>query len=92
MKEDSHLEDKVIYSGSLLSFFIIAYTEFNKEQKNLKDFSVTISEDEKKLTISFSPKLKPGERILGGKTSLGRGVTFYISKTENKIIRRLFHR
>ena len=92
MKQDLGLSDTAEYSGRLLKFFLVAYAEFNKDQINLEDFKVLISENEKQVRISFSPNLAPGERILGGSTSLGRGVSYDISKENMEVLRRPFHK
>lgn len=86
------MDETIQYDGRLLSYFLIAHTDFIKEQKNLHDFRVVISEEDEFICVAFSPKLAPGERILGGRTSLGRGVSYYVSKKDSTVCRRLFHR
>ena len=92
MTGDLQPVEKVVYSGRLLSFFLTAYVEFSKDQKNLYDFMVAFKEDKNEIQVSFSPWLAHGEKILGGRTSLGRGISYFISKQDNTIKRRLFHR
>ena len=86
-------EDELVLDGNILSYFLTAYSEFIKKQDNLKDFKVLILETEDDYRITFVPKRAPGEKpTLGGRTSLGQSVSYYISKADNKITRWHFHK
>lgn len=80
--------EDLIVPGYLLEYFIIAHKEFSKDQDNLKNFRVLFFEDPTEIKITFAPNRAPDEKKrLGGRTSLGREVSYIISK-ENKIIIR----
>jgi len=79
-------------SGKYIENLFIAYTEFKKAQKNINDFTIQIQDNNEEIKITFNPNLAKGERILGGKTSLGRSVTYTLSKDKNKIIKSNYHR
>lgn len=80
-------------SGISLSYFLLAHHEFSKEQKNLHDFIVEISDEGDIIDVTFIPNRAENERrILGGRTSLGRSVTYKMSKLENKIIKWNYHK
>lgn len=79
-------------SGKYIENLLSAYIEFKKEQTNINDFSIEIQDNGGEVEITFNPNLAKGERILGGKTSLGRSVTYTLSKEKNKIIKSNYHR
>jgi hypothetical protein len=79
-------------SGKYIENLFIAYTEFKKSQKNINDFTIQIQDNNEEIKITFNPNLAKGERILGGKTSLGRSVTYTLSKDKNEIIKSNYHR
>lgn len=86
-------DDELVLDGKILTYFIAAHTEFSKKQDNLKDFKVLILETNEEYRITFIPKRAPGEKpTLGGRTSLGQSVSYYISKTDNKITRWHYHK
>ncbi len=91
--EDHDGKREQVIPGRLLIYFFIAHEAFSKDQANLKDFTVSIQEEESEVRIHFVPNRAPNERpTLGGRTSLGREVTYYVSKTDQKIMRWHFHR
>ncbi|MGK5059466.1 hypothetical protein ACQ4WY_21290 [Janthinobacterium sp. LB2P49] len=71
---------------------LVAFHEFKKEQKNISDFEIYIQNNIEDVEITFAPNFSPGEKILGGKTSLGRSITYTISKKTKKIIKSNYHR
>lgn len=86
-------EDELVLDGKILTYFLTAHTDFIKKQDNLKDFKVLILETDEDYRITFVPKRAPGEKpTLGGKTSLGQSISYYISKTDNKVTRWHFHK
>jgi hypothetical protein len=86
-------EDELVLDGEILTYFLTAHAEFIEKQDNLKDFKVLILEGDDDFRITFVPKRAPGEKpTLGGRTSLGQSVSYYISKTDNKITRWHFHK
>ncbi len=90
---DYYSKDELVLDGEVLTHFLTAHTEFIKKQDNLQDFKVLILETDDEYRITFVPKRAPGEKItLGGKTSLGQSISYYISKTNNKITRWHFHK
>lgn len=94
MKDDPS-KDELIVSGNTLQYFIVAYNEFSKEQSNLGDFRVFFEnthENENQIKITFVPNFAPNEKILGGRTSLGRSVTYILSKEPIDIIDWNYHR
>jgi hypothetical protein len=86
-------EDELVFDGEILAFFLLAHTEFSNKQNNLKDFKVLILEADEDYRVTFVPKRAFRENFtLGGRTSLGQSVSYYISKTDNKIMRWHFHK
>ena len=80
-------------SGKYFIYSIIAYEDFEKKQKNIEDFKILIRDDNQQVEIIFMPNLAPGEhQSLGGETSLGYAVTYFISKKDYIIIRSYRHR
>lgn len=64
-----------------------------KKQKKIEDFKILIRDDNQQIEIIFMPNLSPGEhQSLGGETSLGYAVTYFISKKDYIIIRSYRHR
>jgi hypothetical protein len=91
--ENYYGKDELVLDGVIMSHFITANTEFKKKQENLKDFRVLILETEEEYRITFVPKRAPGEKpTLGGRTSLGQSISYYISKKDNNITRWHFHK
>jgi hypothetical protein len=86
-------KDELILDGVIMAHFITAHNEFIKKQDNLKDFKVLILETEEEYRITYVPKRAPGEKpTLGGRTSLGQSISYYISKKDNNITRWHFHK
>ena len=83
-------EEKI--SGKKFEIVLIAFNEFKKEQKNIYDFEIYIQDNSEDIKITFAPNFAPGEKILGGKTSLGRSITYTISKKTRKIISSNYYR
>jgi len=84
-----------IISGKHLIYVMAAHAEFIKTQPNLVDFDVLIDEndDETDVRITFVPNQASNERpSLGGRTLLGRSVTYYISKADKRVTRFHYHR
>lgn len=71
-------EEKI--SGKNFEILLVAFHEFKKDQKNISDFEIYIKNNIEDVEITFAPNFSPGEKILGGKTSLGRSITYTISK------------
>ena len=91
--ENYYSEDELVLDGNILTYFLTAHAEFTKKQDNLKDFKVLILEADDDYRITFVPKRAPGEKpTLGGRTSLGQSISYYVSKTDNKITRWHFHK
>ena len=91
--ENYYGKDELVLDGEILTQFLTAYIEFSKKQDNLKDFKVLVLETNDEFRITFVPNRAPGEKItLGGRTTLGQSVSYYISKTDNKITRWHFHK
>jgi hypothetical protein len=72
-------------SGRYIESILAAYAAFKKEQNNIDDFSIQIKDNGKEIKITFNPNLTKGERVLGGKTSLGRSVTYTVSKEKMRL-------
>ncbi|WP_139176153.1 MULTISPECIES: hypothetical protein [unclassified Janthinobacterium] len=85
-----NLEDKI--SGKSLEKLLVVLDEFKKEQRNISDFEIYIQDNNADIKITFMPNFAPGEKILGGKISLGRSITYTISKKTRKIISSNYHR
>ncbi|MGK5077793.1 hypothetical protein [Janthinobacterium sp. HLX7-2] len=79
-------------SGKYMEILTVAFNEFKKEQKNISDFEIYIKDNDEEIEVTFVPNFAPGEKILGGKTSLGRSVTYTISKKMRKVIKSNYHR
>lgn len=75
-----------------MEILTVAFNEFKKEQKNISDFEIYIKDNDEEIEVTFVPNFAPGEKILGGKTSLGRSVTYTISKKTRKVIKPNYHR
>lgn len=85
-----NLEEKI--PGKNLKNLLMVLDEFKKEQRNISDFEIYIQDNNEDIKITFVPNFAPGEKILGGKTSLGRSITYTISKKTRKIISSNYHR
>jgi hypothetical protein len=90
MKNTENLEE--IISGYKFEILILAFDDFKKDQKNICDFEIYIQDNIENIEVTFSPNFAPGEKILGGKTSLGRSITYTISKKTKEIIKSNYHR
>jgi hypothetical protein len=86
----ANLEEKI--SGKKFEILIVAFNEFKKEQNNISDFEIYIQDKNQDIEVTFVPNFSPGEKILGGKTSLGRSITYTISKKTREIIKSNYHR
>lgn len=75
-----------------LEKLLVVLDEFKKEQRNILDFEIYIQDNNEDIKITFVPNFAPDEKILGGKTSLGRSITYTISKKTRKIISSNYHR
>ena len=87
-----YTKNELVLSGRLLSYFLVAYNDFSKNQNDLSNFEVLILESDTEVRITFVPKSASDEKILGGKTSLGQSVSYYVSKNNNTITRQKYHR
>ena len=87
-----YTKNELILSGRLLTFFLTAYNEFTKENKELANFEVLILENDTEVRVTFVPMSASGEKTLGGRTSLGKSVSYYVSRSNNKITRWHYHR
>lgn len=86
-------EDELVLDGNTLTYFLTAHAEFSNKQDNLKDFMVLILETDDDYRITFVPKRASGKKpTLGGRTSLAQSNSYYISKTDIKIIRWHSHK
>ena len=85
-----NLEEKI--SGKHLENLLMVLDKFKKEQRNISGFEIYIQDNNEDIKITFVPNFVPGEKILGGKTSLGRSITYTISKKTRKIISSNYHR
>ncbi len=86
-------KDELSLDGKILSYFLTSYSEFSKTQSNVKNFEILILETEAEFRVTFVPKNALGEELaLGGRTSLGKSVSYYISKEGQNITRWHFHR
>ncbi|NVI83193.1 hypothetical protein [Janthinobacterium sp. BJB401] len=85
-----NLEEKI--SGKNIEKLLVALNEFRKEQRNISDFEIYIQDNNEDIKITFVPNFALGEKILGGKTLLGRSITYTISKNTRKIISSNYHR
>lgn len=91
MEKVRKFDDEI--SGKYFRYTTIAYIDFGKKQKNIEDFKILIRDDNQQVEIIFMPNLAPGEhQSLGGETSLGYAVTYFISKKDYIIIRSYRHR
>ncbi|MDQ4627953.1 hypothetical protein [Janthinobacterium lividum] len=90
MSNTENSEEKI--SGKKFEILLIAFYEFKKMQKNISDFEIYIQDNNEDVEITFVPNFSPGEKILGGKTSLGRSITYTISKKTKEIIKSNYHR
>lgn len=79
-------------SGKYLDILMIAFNEFKKEQKKISDFEIYIENNKDNIEITFVPNFSPGEKILGGRTSLGRSATYTFSNQTREIIKVNYHR
>jgi len=90
MTNTENSEEKI--SGKKFEILLIDFNEFKKEQKNISDFEIHIQDNNEDIEITFVPNFAPSEKILGGKTSLGRSVTYTISKKAKEITKSNYHR
>lgn len=68
MEKVRKFDDEI--SGKYFRYTTIAYIDFEKKQKNIKDFKILIRDDNQQVEIIFMPNLAPGEhQSLGGETS-----------------------
>lgn len=86
-------EKELVLDGNIMKAFIVAFEEFSKKQGNLEDFQVLILDEEDAIRITFVPNRTPGETIsIGGRTSLGRSISYHIDKKKRNILKWHFHR
>lgn len=85
-------KNELVFSGKLLSFFLVAYKEFTKTNKNLSSYEVLLLESESEVRITFVPNISGDEKILGGKTSQGESISYYVSKINHSIIKWHYHK
>jgi hypothetical protein len=85
-------KDELVFSGKLLSLFLVAYKDFTKTNKDLSRYEVLILESESEVRITFVPNISGDEKILGGRTSQGESISYYVSKINNKIIKWHYHK
>lgn len=71
-----------------------ALQRFRATQQPLENFTVVVEdgEDKEVVTVSFVAKLKPGKRGLGSANTMGRGVTYRISRDNGQVIGESLHR
>ena len=91
--ERYYSKDELVLDGKIIAYFLTAYSEFSKTKSNVKDFEILILEKDAEIRVTFLPKSTPGDDLtLGGRTSLGKSVSYYISKEGQNITRWHFHR
>ena len=71
-----------------------ALQRFRATQQPLENFTVVVEDGEDKeiVTVSFVAKLKPGKRGLGSANTMGRGVTYRISRDNGQVLGESLHR
>jgi hypothetical protein len=85
----------VFIDGNAMRALKIAYDDFVKSGKDIREFTITISEktEENKngsneiFSVMFMGKLSLGKRGLGTANRAPGSVTYFISKEESKIIK-----
>jgi len=87
-----YTKNELVLSGKLLTFVLVAYNEFIKKTKDMTNYEVLILESDSEVRITFVPKSAYGEKVLGGRTSLGESVSYYVSKSNSAITRWHHHR
>jgi len=88
-----YTKDELVLDGKILAYFLTAYSEFSKTQSNVGNFEILILETDTEIRITFVAKNDLGEEIaLGGRTSLGESVSYYISKEGQNITGWHVHR
>jgi len=85
-------KNELVFSGKLLSLFLVAYKDFTKTNKDLSRYEVLILESESEVRITFVPNIPGDEKILGGRTSQGESISYYVSKINNRIIKWHYHK
>lgn len=90
MKNTNNSDEKI--SGKFLDILMVALNEFRKVQNSISDFEIYLKTNNNKIEITFVPNFSPDEKILGGRTSLGRSVTYTFSKKTREVIKVNYHR
>lgn len=85
-------------NGEEMKAFLVAYEAFKKEpgipsgKKLIENYSIHFQLEKNGYRVKFTPKHSPGEEsIRGGETSLGKEVSFLISKSY-KYLGRSFYK
>lgn len=88
---------EIEFDGSVLKAFNITYQafksnpDFKKEERNIENYRVFISQDTLVYVILFHPKKLPGEETRpGGRSKLGRDVEYRVGKKDFKIVSRVY--
>lgn len=61
--------------------------KFNESNQHLQNFNIVVEPQNETILVSFNAKHAPGERMLGGNTSLGRSLTYYTSAIDGRILK-----
>ncbi|MCL1824616.1 MAG: hypothetical protein FWG26_01520 [Betaproteobacteria bacterium] len=103
--DDMYVIKKYSDAGVAIRFFIKgkyavplanAIGLFNETNQNIDNFEITLDYNNENrddvIEIAFSPKRAPGERILGGRTSYGQEVHYYMDMQTGEMVKKLFGR
>ena len=87
----------VTIPGEGMKAFQVAYADFRQlkelpaSQKRLENYGIGLGLEGDLLTVEFVPRTAPGEQMRPGCcTSLGRSVKYYISRSNYRIVKRIF--
>ena len=70
-----------------------AVTLFKKNTgQDIRNFTIGLSKQNRHLVVSITANRAPGERGLGGVTSLGYSMVYYVSPRDGEIVRELGQR
>jgi len=84
-------DKKFRVEGIVLECILIAFDDF-KKSNDIKNYDLKVDTSNDELKITFIPHLDPKNLQLGGRTTNGRSVVYYLSTSEKRITRTHYQR
>ncbi len=88
---DAKAKEGLRIPGNQFEAAVVALQDF-QNSNNISQYNIRIIDVDEYIKITFIPVLDPEHLSLGGKTSVGRAVDYYVSKADKKINRKSYQR